>query len=56
MAAAIKAKHQGATVALTRGSGGVFDVAVDGQRVFSKREAGRFPRNDEILGMIEGKG
>ena len=38
---------------MTKGSGGVFDVAVDGQRIFSKHEAGRFPTQDEILAGIE---
>jgi selT/selW/selH-like putative selenoprotein len=35
-----------------RGSGGVFDVAIDGDFVFRKWEEDRFPRNDEILSAI----
>jgi selT/selW/selH-like putative selenoprotein len=34
---------------LVRGSGGVFDVVADGEKVFSKWEANRFPTNQEIL-------
>jgi predicted Rdx family selenoprotein len=32
-----------------RGQSGVFDVWVDGKRIFSKDEIGRFPEDDEIL-------
>lgn len=34
---------------LVEGSGGVFDVAVDGKLIFSKKKEGRFPEHDEIL-------
>jgi predicted Rdx family selenoprotein len=32
-----------------RGSDGIFDVVVDGERIFSKDEADRFPNAREIL-------
>jgi len=32
-----------------RGDNGVFDVEVDGERIFSRHEAGRFPEEREIL-------
>jgi predicted Rdx family selenoprotein len=32
-----------------RGDAGVFDVRRDGELLFSKQEAGRFPEPDEIL-------
>lgn len=35
-----------------RGSGGEFEVTVDGKRVFSKREQGRFPEPEEILTLL----
>lgn len=38
---------------LIGGSGGVFDVVVDGNRVYSKKETGRFPQYREIVGLIE---
>jgi len=38
---------------LIRGGGGIFDVAVDGEMIFSKHEAGRFPESDEILSQIQ---
>jgi selenoprotein W-related protein len=37
---------------LVCGGGGIFDVVVDGDMIFSKHEAGRFPESDEILTMI----
>ena len=30
-------------------SGGVFEVAADGDLVFSKKEMGRFPEDEEVL-------
>jgi selT/selW/selH-like putative selenoprotein len=38
--------------ALIRGDDGIFDVVVDGKRIFSKHEAGRFPDPGEVVGMI----
>ena len=37
---------------LVRGDAGVFVVVVDGRRVFSKHEAGRFPTDAEVLAAI----
>jgi selT/selW/selH-like putative selenoprotein len=37
---------------LEKGDRGVFDVTVDGRRVFSKHEAQRFPEEDEILALL----
>jgi selT/selW/selH-like putative selenoprotein len=49
--AAIKNEF-GLTADLTGGHGGVFDVTIDGQTVYSKHETFRFPSNDEILAKI----
>ena len=38
---------------MIEGSGGGFDVEVDGDVVFSKAEAGRFPEEGEILEKIK---
>jgi len=38
---------------LIPGSGGVFDVTVDGKLIFSKKKVGRFPEVQEILGALE---
>lgn len=41
------------SVALHPSSGGVFEVTLDGQVIFSKKQEGRFPEDDEILTQIE---
>lgn len=42
----------GAEVELVGGSGGVFDVEVDGKLLFSKHQRGRYPTLDEIDRLI----
>lgn len=37
---------------LVRGTDGIFDVLVDGARIFSKHETGRFPSEAEILAAL----
>ena len=54
MAAELK-KHLGVAATLTAGSGGVFDVTVDGAVVFSKKSVGRFPEEGEIVGLLAKK-
>ena len=39
-------------VALVPGSGGVFEVAVDGETIFSRAAAGRFPEAKELKQLI----
>lgn len=51
MAAAITEKT-GTEVELIEGSGGIFDVTVDGTRIYSKRETGRFPDHAEVLDQL----
>lgn len=34
-------------------SGGRFEVYVDGEMVFSKKEAGRFPKYEEIRAVVQ---
>jgi len=43
-----KHKTKLAGVELVPSSGGVFEVDLDGERVFSKRALGRFPEEGEI--------
>lgn len=52
MAAEIR-KQFGFDSELIAGSGGVFDVTVEGDILFSKHEEGRFPTNDEILRLLK---
>jgi selenoprotein W-related protein len=51
LAAAISDRF-GIEAELIKGKNGVFDVVVDGNLVFSKCEARRFPQNDEILKQL----
>ncbi len=37
---------------MIEGSGGVFDVQVHGTQIWSKKDVGRFPEHQEILGKI----
>ena len=39
----------GAEVELVPGVGGVFEITVDGQLRFSKKQMGRFPTDDEVI-------
>ncbi|MBM4384767.1 MAG: Rdx family protein [Deltaproteobacteria bacterium] len=48
MAAAIE-RETGTKPTLIRGDGGVFEVTADGALLFSKKKAGRFPTEAEVL-------
>jgi selT/selW/selH-like putative selenoprotein len=37
---------------LIEGKGGVFDVKMDGQTIYSKHETGRFPEDSEIIDAL----
>ena len=43
----------GAEVELVPGVGGVFEITVDGQLKFSKKQTGRFPSDDEVIATGE---
>ena len=45
----------GTTTALIKGSGGVFEVTVDGDLVFSKAALGRFPDPGEVAAAVRGR-
>ena len=51
MAAALKDQFN-VESKLIEGSGGVFEVRVDGDLVFSKKIAGRFPEDSEIIEIM----
>ena len=46
-------KRLGLESHLIAGGGGVFDVALDGKVIFSKKKVGRFPEVQEILGALD---
>jgi len=39
-------------VELIAGSGGVYEITVDGKNIFSKKQMGRFPDEGEIIALI----
>ena len=45
-------KDLDATTELIPGSGGVFDVALDGKVIYSKFKTGRFPEPEEIIRLL----
>ncbi len=47
-------REAGAQTELVRGDNGIFDVEIDGRRVWSKKETGRFPEHEEILAELRG--
>jgi selenoprotein W-related protein len=51
LAAELK-KSRGVDFSLIKGSGGVFEVVLDGKLIFSKKQQGRFPDPKEILDQI----
>jgi len=42
----------GAQSELVPGDNGIFDVEVDGRRIYSKHETGRFPEHEEVLAEL----
>ena len=38
---------------LIESGGGVFEVTVNGDLIFSKKQLGRFPEHDEIINLVE---
>ena len=50
--AEIKRQHNDIETHLIKGSGGQFEVVLDGKLIFSKKQAGRFPEPQEILDQI----
>jgi selT/selW/selH-like putative selenoprotein len=45
----------GTATKLIKGSGGAFEVKVDGELVFSKAALGRFPEPGEVATAIRGR-
>ena len=42
----------GVDVQLIAGSGGVYEISVDGKLIFSKKQLNRFPRDGEVLSLL----
>ena len=54
MAAELKKKY-GVSAQLIKGAGGVFEVTLDGDLIFSKKALGRFPEHSEVFEEIDAK-
>jgi predicted Rdx family selenoprotein len=52
--AAIKDKY-GITASLREGAGGIFEVSIDNDTVYTNQETYRFPTDDEIFEKIDAK-
>ena len=50
----IKSGFAHAKVEIVEGSGGVFEVTFDGKLIYSKKETGEFPEENEILDILKG--
>jgi predicted Rdx family selenoprotein len=44
-----------ALLEIVTGNGGIFDVHVDGELVFTKSMLGRYPQPDDVLPLLRGK-
>ena len=54
MAAAIST-DLGIETELIRGGKGIFDVVVDGEKIYSKYETGSFPEDEEVLSLLRAR-
>ena len=52
----MKLKQHIRAVKLVPSSGGVFEVSVNGQKIYSKLQTGKFPEPDAIVKAIRAKG
>ena len=48
-------EHDIDSVELVTGTGGIFDVHVDGELVFEKKMIGRYPQPDDVLPLLAEK-
>ncbi|MCP4847228.1 MAG: SelT/SelW/SelH family protein [Verrucomicrobiaceae bacterium] len=54
MADEIREGFEEVSVEIIEGSGGVFDVTVDGVLIYSKKDTGRFPERGEVVSSMKG--
>jgi selenoprotein W-related protein len=56
MEARIRAEHPDATVELIPSGGGVFEVARDGELIYSKKQTGRHAEWEDVAPGLRGSG
>jgi selenoprotein W-related protein len=44
-----------ASLELVPGTGGIFDVDVDGERIFFKKMIGRYPEPEDVLPLLRAR-
>ncbi len=49
----LKTKYNGADIKLISSGGGVFEITLDNELIFSKKSLGRFPDDGEIDNLID---
>ena len=50
----VKSEFEDANVEIVEGSDGVFEVTFDGKLIYSKKETGEFPEEQDILNILKG--
>ena len=53
MEAELKSRFPGVETKLISSGGGVFEIMLDGDLIFSKKEKGRFPDHGEVASLIK---
>ena len=53
MKATLEKEFPEVEIELVESSGGAFEVSVDGKKIFSKLDLGRFPEHSEIIDKIK---
>ena len=43
------------SLTLVPGTGGVFEVSVDGKNIYSKKQTGKFPEPDDIVKAVRSR-
>ncbi len=51
----MKQDYPGSNIKLKQGSGGIFDIILDGKLIYSKAREHRFPREGEVAELIGNK-
>ena len=53
MKATLEKEFPEVEVELVKSAGGAFEVSVDGKKIFSKLDLGRFPEHSEIIDKLK---
>ena len=53
MKATLEKEIPGVEIELIQSSGGAFEITVDGNKIFSKLDLGRFPEHTEIIAQLK---